>query len=245
MKHGMRGYGIYWAIIELLYKEPNGLKYDCDSLAFALHDESKCIASVLNDFDLFVFDSDFFTSQRVQDELNNRNDIAIKRSTAAKQMWKNQRFTKNDESKCNANAEQMHTRADANASNIENSIVKNKRVENSKELIAERSKILYDEINAFIESHPNKYPKTMYRAFYDYFSAPLQKPTKNNLILKDEMKTWSLSGRLATWYGRDKAKYDNDLLNEKMSERANNQPKPETKEEAAANIAFYFGKETK
>lgn len=125
----------------------------------------------------------------------------------------------------------------------------NKGNKDNNSLIAERSKILYDEINAFIESHPNKYPKTLYRAFYDYFSAPLQKPTKNNLILKDEMKTWSLSGRLSTWYGRDKEKYDNDLYNEKMDLKSRSQTRPplppETKEEAAANAKIYFGKEAK
>jgi hypothetical protein len=65
-KYKYLGYGIYWAIIEDLYNNANALRMDYDGIAFDLHSDEKTIKSIVEDFDLFVFDGEFFGSLSVQ-----------------------------------------------------------------------------------------------------------------------------------------------------------------------------------
>ena len=58
----MKGYGIYWALIEMLREETSHkleLKY-IDEIAFSLVVDDQDLKSVINDFELFVIDDDYF-----------------------------------------------------------------------------------------------------------------------------------------------------------------------------------------
>ena len=55
-KHGMVGYGLFWAIVEDLYQNDNRLMLDIDRLAHEYRSDKSILESVINDFDLFVFD---------------------------------------------------------------------------------------------------------------------------------------------------------------------------------------------
>ena len=52
-KHGIEGYGIFWAIVEDLYNNANALRLDSDGISFDLRVDKNVIDSILNDFDLF------------------------------------------------------------------------------------------------------------------------------------------------------------------------------------------------
>jgi len=71
-KHGLKGYGIFWAIIEDLYNNANALRLDCEGIAFELREDVETIKSVIQDFDLFQIKDNYFGSLSVQDRLNKR-----------------------------------------------------------------------------------------------------------------------------------------------------------------------------
>ena len=100
-KHGMIGYGIFWSIVEDLYNNANALQTDYDGIAYDLRTDSDVVASVINDFDLFVFDGDFFGSNSVQERLDHRNIKSESARKSASYRWNN------------ANA--MQTLSDSNA----------------------------------------------------------------------------------------------------------------------------------
>ena len=88
-KHGMQGYGVFWAIIEDLYNNANALLTDYDGIAYDLRSDSEIVASVINDFDLFVFNGDFFGSNSVQERLDQRNSKSESARKSASYRWEN------------------------------------------------------------------------------------------------------------------------------------------------------------
>jgi Domain of unknown function (DUF4373) len=87
-RHGFLGYGLFWAIIEDLYNNANALPTDYDSIAFDLRTDKETIKSIVNDFELFVFDGDKFGSLSVQRRLDERNQKSIKARESALNRWK-------------------------------------------------------------------------------------------------------------------------------------------------------------
>lgn len=129
-KHSMLGYGCYWAIIEDLYNNANALRTDYDGIAFELRITTEQVKSIINDFDLFVFDGDYFGSLSVERRLNERNEKSAKASQSANLRWQKQ--------KENANA--LRTQYDRNA--IKES--KGKEIKEIKENLFETFWNLYD-----------------------------------------------------------------------------------------------------
>lgn len=86
-KHGLRGYGIFWAIVEDLYNNANALQADYEIIAYDLHEDSETIKSIVNDFGLFVFDGNFFGSSSVEKRLNERKTRSEKARISAISRW--------------------------------------------------------------------------------------------------------------------------------------------------------------
>lgn len=108
-KHGMLGYGLFWAIIEDLYNNANAMRTDYEGIAYELRTDSNIIKSIINDFDLFILNDTFFGSLSVQRRLDERNSKSSKARESALIRWSK-----------DANA--MHKECDSNA--IKESIVK-------------------------------------------------------------------------------------------------------------------------
>ncbi len=104
-KHGLKGYGIFWAIVEDLYNNANALQTDYEGIAFELREDIEIIKSVVNDFNLFQFEDNTFGSLSVQKRLDERNE---KSQTARQSAYK--RWNKN---KVDANA--LQTQSNGNA----------------------------------------------------------------------------------------------------------------------------------
>ena len=104
-RHGILGYGTFWAIIEDLYNNANALRTDYEGIAFDLRVDVIVVKSVINDFDLFIIKDDFFGSFSVQRRLEERNEKSKKASNSANYRWSKQ--------KEDANA--MRTQCDGNA----------------------------------------------------------------------------------------------------------------------------------
>ncbi len=148
-KHGMQGYGVFWAIIEDLYNNANALRTDYDGIAYDLRSDSEIVASVINDFDLFVFNGDFFGSNSVQERLDQRNSKSESARKSASYRWEN------------ANA--LQTQSEGNA----------KKERKGKEI--KGNKIYYrDNISLSEKENTNlitEYGENAVSELYDYLSA--------------------------------------------------------------------------
>lgn len=103
MKHGIAGYGAFWAILELLHQNANALQTHYERIAFALGLQCDLITSVINDFGLFEFSGDIFFSKRMKYDLEKRKRRSEKASKSATNRWNN------------ANAMRTHSDGNANA----------------------------------------------------------------------------------------------------------------------------------
>jgi len=105
-KLGIESYGIFWALLELLFNEENKLCVDDYSvLAFSLQCDADKLKSVIEDFDLFVIEDGCFYSKRLNNHIDTINSKSIKAKESASKRWNN------------ANA--MRTQCDSNASRVE------------------------------------------------------------------------------------------------------------------------------
>ena len=116
-KLGMESYGIFWAVLEMLFTEENKLCIeDYDSLAFGLQCDAKVLKQVIEDFDLFVVEDGCFYSRRLNNHIEEINNKSNKAKQNASKRWNN------------ATAMQPHS--DRNASKVNKSKVnKSKSIE--------------------------------------------------------------------------------------------------------------------
>lgn len=104
-KHGIVGYGIFWAIVEDLYNNGNNLPADFETIAYDLRVGIDLVKSVISDFDLFLNEDGFFGSSSVGRRLNERESKSEKARESAHKRWdKCQRIANalQSESDCNA-----------------------------------------------------------------------------------------------------------------------------------------------
>ncbi|KKN13185.1 hypothetical protein LCGC14_1008830 [marine sediment metagenome] len=83
----MEGYGIYWSIIEMLYKNDGYLQMNCERIAYALHTDEVKVKTVINNFDLFKQHADSFTSTSVLHRIKLRKGKSATARKAAKIRW--------------------------------------------------------------------------------------------------------------------------------------------------------------
>lgn len=86
-KHGMVGYGLYWAIVEDLYNNNNSLLFDLKTLAYDLRVDEKTIDSVLKDFNLFQIKKNILSSKAVGERIVERQMKSEKAKTSANKRW--------------------------------------------------------------------------------------------------------------------------------------------------------------
>jgi hypothetical protein len=104
-KHGLLGYGLYWAIVEDLYNNANALQLHYESIAYELRTKENIVESIINDFDLFKIEGGYFSSNGVKRRLEERKDKSTKASNSAKKRW----------NKSERNADAMRTHSEGNA----------------------------------------------------------------------------------------------------------------------------------
>lgn len=86
-KHGLTGYGIFWAIVEDLYNNANELESDFAGIAYDLRESEEIIKSVIKDFELFVIDGNKFGSVSVQRRLEERYAKSGKARASVLRRW--------------------------------------------------------------------------------------------------------------------------------------------------------------
>ena len=181
-KHGMTGYGVYWAIIEDLYNNSNELELDFDGIAFDLRCSAELIESVITEFDLFVIDAKCYGSASVERRLNDRNAKSRKAAESANQRWAKKREADANASKVDANA--LQPECDSNA-------IKESKGKERKEKEKNYRKTLLSEIAISDFPELNKDYIEIAKAFQGLFKGNLQEAgasTKN----ADNMKGTSI-----------------------------------------------------
>ena len=107
---GYEGYGVFWAVLELLFTEENKIcTNQYDILAYGLQCDPKILKQVVEDFDLFVIEDGCFYSKRLNKHIEEINNKSIKAKENAAKRWNN------------ANAKQPHntSQSDRNASKVQ------------------------------------------------------------------------------------------------------------------------------
>jgi len=115
---GYEGYGIFWALLEMLFTEENKIcKSQYDILAFGLQCETEKLRAVIEDFDLFVIEDNCFYSRRLNNQIEEINNKSNKAKENAKKRWNN--------------ATVMQPHSDSNASKVKYSKVDKSKVKKS------------------------------------------------------------------------------------------------------------------
>jgi len=86
-KHGMTGYGVFWAIVEDLYNNANALRTDYEGIAYDLRVDAEMVKSIINDYDLFCFENGSFGSTSIEKRLDERNNKSGKARESALKRW--------------------------------------------------------------------------------------------------------------------------------------------------------------
>jgi uncharacterized protein YdaU (DUF1376 family) len=159
-QHGYAGYGIYWALIENLYHNANALRTHYECIAYELRADCELVKSVINDFDLFEIDGEFFYSKSIERRLNERKEKSIKASISASKRWKT-----------DDNANAMRTHSERNA--IKESKVKDIKV---KDIIIKGKKFEFNDI----VNLPSNYIQSIQEQLYTL----QKKKVEESVILK-------------------------------------------------------------
>lgn len=111
--HGYQGYGIFWALIEDLYQNANSIETDYELIAYDLRVDVVLVQSIINDFDLFQVQDDYFSSISIERRMSHRIDKSLKAKENAERRW-NKNATAM-QTQCDGNAMAMQTQCDSNA----------------------------------------------------------------------------------------------------------------------------------
>jgi len=197
-KLGYEGYGVFWAVLELLFTEENKLCIDdYDSLAFGLQCDSDVLKSVIEDFDLFVLEDGCFYSRRLNNHIEEINNKSNKAKENASKRWNN------------ATAMQPHS--DRNASKVNKSKVN--KIKSIEERIIDFSKSIQS-----IEGISDEDKK----AFFLYWTEKNKSGSKYRAEME---KTFSIPLRLKRWssnnFNKQKSRfpdYFDSLLMKRMDD---------------------------
>jgi hypothetical protein len=126
MEMGWEGYGLFWAIIEMLRNESDfRMRTHYKGIAFALQTQEDSIKRLINDFDLFQLDEQYFWSESLLKRMELKEERSEKARESAKKRWNRD---------IDANAMRTHSDGNANAMQLkerkEKEIKENKGNEN-------------------------------------------------------------------------------------------------------------------
>ena len=108
-KLGYEGYGVFWAVLELLFTEENKIcMSQYDILAYGLQCDPNILKQVIEDFDLFVIEDGCFYSKRLNNQIEEINNKSLKAKENASKRWNNAKaMPSHKEAKCQSNASKV------------------------------------------------------------------------------------------------------------------------------------------
>ena len=177
MQYGIRGYGIYFAVVEILRDNQDYTLNvnDISSIAFDLRDDVDVISDIILNYDLFVVEDDVFYSK------------SLKRRMLALDQKRDRLIEAGRKGGLNSAKARLKHKSKVN----KNKLDKNKVNDINKRML------LFKES---LEKHSNQYNKDTIENFFNYWS----EPNKSNTKMKFEQQTtWDISRRLKRWASYD------------------------------------------
>ena len=153
VKHGIAAYGIYVALMQLLEEdEDHKLSKDYSMIAYEMRVDVSVVQSVVEDFDLFEVEEEYFYSKELSDTIEQARKVSEARARAGRAggAAKARNFVANakeSSSKCQANASESLANAKESSSkcqaNASESLANAKQMPESKESSPNPSKNIY------------------------------------------------------------------------------------------------------
>lgn len=149
VKHGIAAYGIYVALMQLLEEdEDHKLSKDYSMIAYEMRVDVSVVQSVVEDFDLFEVEEEYFYSKELSDTIEQARKVSEARARAGRAggAAKARNFVANakeSSSKCQANARKNVANASESLANATNSLANAKQMPESKESSPNPSKNIY------------------------------------------------------------------------------------------------------
>ena len=154
------GYGLFWAITEMLYQNDGYMRLEYERIAFALHTDEDKVQKLINDFGLFKVNTKKFHSESVLNRLIERDEKSRKATNSALTRW-------NKDNKKDANA--MRTQCDSNA--IKESKVKERKLKDKKVKYGEFVCLLSDEYDKLINEYGERFTQDCIKTLDNYKGA--------------------------------------------------------------------------
>jgi len=197
-KYSWSGFGLYFALLELLFSENNKLRVDdFETLAFGLQCDSEVLKDIIENFDLFVIEGDFFHSKRLSKTLDDICQKSLKASENAKKRWNNTTAMRSD--------------SEPSASKLKESKLKKTKLNKIDDRIRDFKKSVF--------SH-NDFNKKDLEDFFLYWT---EKNSSGTKFRAEMQRTFSIPLRIARWcnngFNKDKNKmpdYFDEFLYKKM-----------------------------
>lgn len=148
-EHGWAGYGLFWGLIELLYKNGGKMRTQYKRIAFALNSHPDTIEQIVEEFGLFQIKNDFYSSKSVNKRIKERKRKSEVASANAYKRWNKE------------NAIAMQPQCNSNA--IKERKVKESKVKESKE----DNRPTIEEVQKFISNSDYNIDAKL---IYDYYN---------------------------------------------------------------------------
>ena len=164
VKHGIAAYGIYVALMQLLEEDENHkLSKDYSMIAYEMRVDVSVVQSVVEDFDLFEVEEEYFYSKELSDTIEQARKVSEARARAGRAggAAKARNFVANakeSSSKCQANARENVANASESLANATNSLANaTNSLANATDILANASESLANakQMPESKESSPN------------------------------------------------------------------------------------------
>lgn len=118
---GWEGYGLYWALVEMIYEGGGSVSTDYDLLAYELRTEPEKVKTVCENYDLFYANDGRTRSASVDRRLEERATKSAKTSASALSRW----------GKCERNTNALRSQSESRGIREENKREEKKREDDS------------------------------------------------------------------------------------------------------------------
>lgn len=179
MEMGWEGYGLFWALVEMLRNESDHrMRTHYKSIAYALHTQEDSIQRIINDFDLFGIDDQFFWSESLLKRMEMKEERSEKARESAKKRWNQS----ND-----ANAMRTHSEGNADAMQLKERKGKEIKENEINEIESKQNTFaLFGVEDIFIELDKEKPLKR------PYFKRMAEIHNLNEKQVKEAFKKWAV-----------------------------------------------------
>lgn len=174
IKHGMAGLGCYWCIVEMLFEEGGEIPLEYERIAFTLRIDTNVIRSIIEDFNLFVFEENMISSKSVLKRIEIRNEKSQKAKESVNHRW--------DKYKRNTNESEINTNVQKTDTNEGKKDTIKERKGNKGKEIKERKEGPSFPTFSEVDNYFRAMGYTGQEKFYKLYSENDWKDTKGNLV---------------------------------------------------------------